>query len=452
MAAAGLVAVAAGAIDLASSNSKSVKATLAAATCSLLATAAPAVVDAQEDPGWDFNTAFLFYGESDKRVNDFSLSALARRTYVDDRILSLGLTVDTLTGATPSGAIRQDVPQTFTRPSGNAAYTVPAGKLPLDDTFRDARFALTLNWQQPWGRSNQFNVGFSGSSEYDYTHLGINANFARDFNQRNTTLSFGVAFANDQIDPVGGTPAPLTPMLDVGDRSNRTGSESKNVTDFVIGLSQVMSRNFVAQLNYSYSNTSGYQTDPYKIISLVDGVTGDTIGRTPPPGAQGPSHEFRYESRPDQRTKHSLFAQGKYYLDGKVLDASYRYMTDDWKIDSHTVDLRYRWPMDGGNYLEPHVRFYTQTGAEFYRLSLVDGLPPPQYASADYRLGNFDAVTAGLKYGWKTRNDNDMSVRLEFYRQSGTVPSDQVIGNQAGRDNYADVDAIILQFSYRFAR
>jgi hypothetical protein len=96
------------------------------------------------------------------------------------------------------------------------------------------------------------------------------------------------------------------------------------------------------------------------------------------------------------------------------------------------------------------VRFYTQSEAEFYRLSLVDSQPLPSFASADYRLGNFDAITAGLKYGWKTRNDNEMSVRLEWYGQSGSVPASQIIGNQASRDNYPDLNAIILQVGYRF--
>ena len=104
-------------------------------------------------------------------------------------------------------------------------------------------------------------------------------------------------------------------------------------------------------------------------------------------------------------------------------------------------------------YLEPHLRFYTQTEAEFYRLSLDDVRNRcRQFASSDYRLGDFDAITAGVKYGWKTRNDNDMSVRVELYSQSGTVPAQQLIGNQATRDNYPDLNALILQFSYRFSQ
>ena len=449
MAGVDLAAAAAAVIEGTRMNHKdnfSISAALATATCTLLGTAASSPAIAQEEPAWDFNTSLLYYGEDGDRVQDFSVSAIARRMFVDDRFMTLSLTVDGLTGATPSGAIRQDVPQTFTRPSGNDAYTVPADVLPLDDTFKDTRVAISGGWQQPIGETSLINIGASASKEYDYMHLGVNAKYARDFNQRNTTLSAGIALSMDSLDPVGGAPTPLTPMLDVGDTSNRLGDQDKDVLDVVLGVTQVLSRNLVIQANYSYSMSDGYLTDPYKVLSLVDGTTGDTLLS----GVAGPSHQYLFENRPDERTKHSIYGQAKYYMNGKVLDASYRYMTDDWDIDSHTVDLRYRIPFGTDSYIEPHLRFYTQTEAEFYQLSISDAQPLPSFASADYRLGNFDAITAGVKYGWRTRNDNEMSLRVEAYRQTGTVPSGQLIGNQASRDNYPDLNAVIVQFGYRF--
>ncbi len=437
-------------------NKQSITGTLAAATCTLLGTSALEPVQAQEDPGWDFNTSLLHYGENDDRVQDLSLKALIRRTFVDDRFLSVGLTLDSLTGASPNGALPQSVPQTFTRPSGRKTYSTAAGQLPLDDTFHDSRVAVTANWQQPLGRLYQFNVGASASKEFDYLHLGLNARISRDFNQRNTTLSAGFAVAQDELDPIGGTPTGLTLMLDAVDDDDDAGrrkgpAETKDIFDIVFGVTQVISRNLLMQVSYSYSDTSGYLTDPYKIISVVNGTTGDAVPVIPAPD-NGPSHLNYFEHRPDSRAKHSLYTQGKYYMDSKVLDVSYRYMTDDWEIDSHTVDLRLRWPFGGDSYLEPHLRFYTQSAADFYRLSLTDGDPLPEYTSADHRLGDFDAITAGLKYGWKTSGGNDMNVRLELYTQSGDVPSSQLIGNQVGRDNYPDLQAIIFQFGYQFGK
>jgi hypothetical protein len=245
----------------------------------------------------------------------------------------------------------------------------------------------------------------------------------------------------------------LTPMRVVRDDDDGEGgrsTEDKEVLDIVFGFTQVLSRNFLVQVNYSYSESTGYLNDPYKVVSVVDGVTGDAVPVVHPPGVEGSSHLNLYEHRPDSRTKHSLYTQGKYYMGGKVLDASYRYMTDDWEIDSHTLDLHLRLPIGDTKYLEPHLRFYTQTAADFYRISLVDGAPLPEYASADYRLADFDAITAGLKFGWKTGGGNDMSLRLEYYRQSGNISSSDLIGNQNDRDVYPDMDAIILQYSYHF--
>jgi len=427
-----------------------IAASLASATCSLLGTPAATPVQAQEEPGWDLNTALLYYGENDDRVQDVSLNLQAIRSFIDDRLLTLGLAVDTLTGATPSGAIPFDGPQTFTRPSARSTYTVPANTIPLDDSFLDTRVAANASWQQPLGRLYSISAGVSASNEYDYTHMGVNAKLSRDFNKRNTTVSAGFAIAMDDISPVGGAPVPLSQMLGEDDRSNKTGDESKDVLDFVLGVTQVVSRNLLVQFNYSYSNATGYLNDPYKILSVVDGTTGDPVPLVSIPDDDRPSHLYRYENRPDERTKHSIYGQAKYYMGGKVLDLSYRYMTDDWEIDSHTVDARLRWPVSDSSYLEPHVRFYTQTAADFYRISLVDGDPLPSFASADYRLGEFDAVTVGMKYGWQLRSGHEMSVRLEYYMQDGDAPAGQVIGNQASQDLYPDLDAIIAQFSYRF--
>ena len=116
---------------------------------------------------------------------------------------------------------------------------------------------------------------------------------------------------------------------------------------------------------------------------------------------------YLFESRPETRDKQSLYGLIKRDFDGDVLEASYRYMTDDWGVDSHTVELRYRWSFGTERYLQPHVRFYQQTAADFYRTVLFDGAPLPTFATADHRLGEFDGLTVGVKYGhddgWRRR-------------------------------------------------
>lgn len=454
MAAVASAAAAAGVTDMADKDVK-IGAALAAATCSLLGVAPSISVAADTSSAWDVDSAFLYYGESDGRVKDLSLSAHAARDFGDERTLGLDLSVDSLTGASPSGAIASDGAQTFTSPSGRKTYSTPAGEIPLDDTFLDTRFALSGNWSQPLARLYTVNAGLGFSSEYDYQHLGANLGLTRDFNQRNTTLSAALAYAQDTIKPVGGLPLPLTQMSDaVGEDqspANRgEGSDTKNVLDVLLGVTQVLGRHTLLRVNLSYSDSSGYLTDPYKILSVVDPVTGDLIGRTPAPGASGPTGVYLFERRPDSRRKEALYAEMRHDFSGKVLQVGYRYSTDDWEVDSHTLESRLRLPLGESSYLEPHVRYYQQTAASFYRYSVANVTPLPEFATADARLSDMNAMTFGLKYGHVTRGGNEWNARLEFYRQTAKAPGEMLIGNQIGNAQMPDFDAVILQFGYHF--
>jgi len=441
-------------------DDKRIGGALAAAACGLLGTAAPAISQGAEPKGkWDIDSALLYYGEGDGRVQDLSLTAIGVRDYGDERKLSLDATIDTLTGASPSGAIAADRPQTFTSPSGGGTYTTPAGNIPLDDSFHDTRFALNAGWSQPLGRLFSFNAGVGLSSEYDYQHIGVNAGLTRDFNQRNTTLSMAVAYGKDTVKPVGGIPMPFSQMPDAagdddgedGDQPNRSGSsEDKDVLDVLLGVTQVLGRHSLLRVNYSYSDSSGYLTDPYKILSVVDPLTGEPVVRVPPPGADGPTGVYLFEHRPDSRRRQSLYGELRQDFSGKVLQLGYRYSTDDWEIDSHTLEGRLRLPLGESSYLEPHLRYYTQTAASFYRYSLADGAALPGFASADARLADLDAYTLGLKYAHQTSGGNEWSARLEFYHQVSKPPSETLIGNQAGNVQMPDFDAVILQFGYHF--
>ncbi|NJN64164.1 MAG: DUF3570 domain-containing protein [Acidobacteria bacterium] len=423
-----------------------VAASLLTATCTLLGSA-PHVAMAEEEPKlWEFDTALLYYSESDGRVRDASGSVMVRRNLRGGGLVSFGLTIDSLTGASPSGALRTSGAQTFTSPSGNALYTTPAGDIPLDPSFLDTRIALTANWRMKPSRWSTFEVGASASSEYDYVHLGANARYAHDFSQRNRTISIGLSVALDSIDPEGGAPIPLAAMLPPGDLSNRLGTDDKTVIDVLVGYSHVFGRRTVGQFNYSFTRSSGYLNDPYKIVSVLDADTGDLVL------GEGGFGTYLFESRPDSRTQHGLYAEVRHARSGgDIVGGSYRFVTDDWGIRSHTLDARYRWFVDQGWYLQPHLRYYTQSAADFYALYLADNESVPIHASADYRLAEFDAFTYGAKIGFRPGGSGDeWSLRLEYYTQSGVSPPARGPGLPAGDDLIPSVDALIVQAGYSF--
>jgi len=262
----------------------------------------------------------------------------ATKDFGDEHIFNGKVTFDGLTGASATGAVPQDTVQTYSGPSGNSGYAVAAGETPLDDTFKDSRVQLNAQWTQPLGTDLRGSTGVHFSKEYDYLSLGVNGSLARDFNQKNTTLSLGLSYQFDSIDPVGGTPERLGSIsvlnslsdydlyddyrddegsgnTEFDDHENhygsRDGAQDKDTIDVLFGLTQIINRRTIMQLNYGMSVSDGYLNDPYKLVSVVNN--------------QGTVQDTLFESRPDSRTKHNVYWQTKYAMDSGVVDLSYRF-------------------------------------------------------------------------------------------------------------------------------
>ncbi len=419
-----------------------VRAQLAAATVALLGAASP---PARAVEG---TSAALLWAEPD-RVTALETRVDLRSDLAGGRVLRMNFVLDALTGASPNGAIRSRIPQTFTRASGAGSYRIAPGETPLDDEFEDTRYAGGVSLEQPLGRLTRATLGANASTEGDYLSLGASAGVARDLFHRNTTVSAAVSGSLDTVKPFGGTPVPFDPMPSPtggsggdGDDDDDVpqGSEDKRVADLLVGVTQVVDRGTIVQLNYSLSRSTGYLTDPYKLITLALGsglLAGDPV-------------DYLHEGRPDERLKHALFCGGKRALGRDVLDLSYRYLWDDWGIRSHTAEARYLRELGERSAVEPQVRFYTQTAADFFRYSLIDGEPLPEHASADTRLGAFDAWTVAAKVTRKGVGAGDLYVRLGWYVQTGESHPAEAVGAQRGQDLFPTVTALLSQVGYSF--
>ena len=392
---------------------------LAAATASLLGTAHAEGLRVND---WQVDSAVLVYKEGEGRVQAVEPIISVRRTDGNERSMGLRLTFDTLTGASPNGAVAQPTAQTFTNPSGRGGgYTTEAAKAPLDPRFHEQRIAVLGSYEQPLGAGRRLSLSGNVSAEHDFNSISVSSSFAQDFNQKNSTLSLGLSFESDRIRPEGGVLAELKPAF--GASTRVSASDSRRVVDLLAGFTQVMSRSWLMQVSYNLGKGTGYHSDPYKVLSIIDGTSGLLTG-----------DQYVVESRPRSRTRHSVNWQNKWHLTQDVVDVSYRYYRDDWGLRAHTLDARYRFEMGGGLYLEPHARYYRQNSADFYRTWLTEGsdyssvgsqsaLP---YASADTRLAAFTANTLGLKFGMPLSGGQELSLRVEAYRQKlkepGAVP------------------------------
>lgn len=403
------------------------------------------------------DAALLVYAEQSGRITAMEPTLSLAVHGPKDQLLTLELTADTISGATPNGAVRADVLQTFVTPvktagssysvtgaSGGSTivhvpgkpavrqYTVDAGALPVDKGFHDHRGAINLGYSQPWGWLTQFGAGAGYSREQDYSAITANIHAAKNFNGNNTTLSLSLNSEYDTSSPYGGAPTPLT-VMDGNWKSS--ASKTKTQLGLVVGLTQVMTRHWLMQLNYAYDSQSGYQNDPYRILSVVDPSSGEPL-------------RYLYENRPGKRTSQSLYWDNKIDFGPALTDISLRYFKDSWGITSKTAEFSERLDITDGFYIEPSVRWYQQSAANFFHYYLVDGQTLPNYASSDIRLGKFTSLTYGAKIGFALSGRTELYVRGGYYTQTGNGHPADAIGQLQNQDLFSGTKALFAFVGY----
>ena len=199
----------------------------------------------------------------------------------------------------------------------------------------------------------------------------------------------------------------------------------------MVGITQIINRRSLLQLNYTLGSANGYLSDPYKVVAVLDDATGSPFNLD----------SYYADKRPSNRASNILFANYLLNVNGDVLNLSYRYFSDSWKVRSHTYDVKYSFRFEHEKELQFHFRFYDQTSASFYHYAFVDGSQSSiakdrdiidaqaanalriddlvDYASADRRLANINTYTIGLLYNWRgSYKDTKFTARVDHFRQS----------------------------------
>jgi hypothetical protein len=310
--------------------------------------------------GVTFDSALAYYRE-DGRIQAIEPVVNLSKTFAGGEIATLNVTFDSLSGASPNGALPSNLPQTFASPSGTSLstgrhlYTIAPGRLPADPNYQDDRIAVAGEWELPLSRLTHLSLGGKLSGEDDFISATLSASIAQDFNEKNTTLLLGINNEFDSLRPIGGAPVPDSDYA----AFDKDGNETKDGVGVLLGLTQVITRRWLSELNLSWDRFHGYLNDPYKITSVID-TAGNTLG-------------YVYESRPDERTRRSVYLENRVAWSKVSAGLSLRYMQDDWQIHSETAQAHVHFSFaNRQQYLEPSIRWYRQTAADFYTPSLTE--------------------------------------------------------------------------------
>ena len=409
----------------------------------------------------ELDSALLVYQESGGRVQAIEPSADLTVHGALGQQLTLSGVADAVSGATPNGAVPSDRIQTFVTPlraqgstatvtsaSGGSTviqlpptpgqlataalgrqYTIAPNTLPVDKGFHDNRAAVSGGWSQPVGTISEVGANLGYSLEHDYQSITAGARVAQNFNSDNTTVSLDLNGEFDSSFPFGGIPTPLSVM---SAQFKPVTTRHKTQAGFVLGLTQVMTRGWISSLNYAFDSQTGYETDPYRVISLVDPTSGEPVSSL-------------YESRPETRQTQSIFWDNKFTFGPTLTEFSVRYFRDSWDISSETVEGSERLNLGHSWYIEPNGRFYHQTAANFFYPYLVNGTTLPTYASSDSRLSRFDAITYGVKVGFRLSGRTEFYLRGDYYTQMGEKHPANAIGQLRFQNLFQGANASILE-------
>ena len=301
---------------------------------------------------------FGLYREEDERIEVNTHSALFEKKVTDGLATKGEFVYDSISGATPTGSLP--------RPGSSS--------VPLEQ-MSDIRRAgnLELDWRI--GR-NTFSPQASYSKESDYESIGISLGDAIEFNQKNTKLRLGVAHSFDKVEP-----------------DFFTSSRNKDSTDALVGISQLLSPKTIFSADFTYGYASGYLSDPYKVIDFEGWVPFFGYGLPHP------------ENRPAHRSREVLLLTLTQSIEQMKASAEvlYRFHHDSFGVVSHTAGFTWNQKIGSRVTISPAFRFYEQSAADFYYLSVPgftpnDGNPArPEHYSADYRLSHMMTLTYGVQ-------------------------------------------------------
>ncbi len=330
------------------------------------------------------SSKYQFYQEDDGRIEVKAYYLRAEKTLDELTSLSVIGLIDDITGATPTG-----------QPAPDGSDQVPLS------TLTERRKAIIGDISRKWNDRDTFGFEFAYSTESDYVSRGYSLRSTHEFNKKNTTLNLGYSFIDDNI-AVG----------------YQEDDEEKRSHDFIVGVTQLLDPNTVLTANVTYGVNRGYLSDPYKIIQKETEIV---------PGFPLPL-TFA-ENRPSKREKVIGYLGLTRFFEewNGGLDSSYRAFWNDHGSTSHTISLEWFQKIGSRVTLRPGFRFYDQSAADYYFVTLDDtnivpsGIPNGMapYYSADYRLSAFRAYTYGLKMIVEATEWLHFDIAFERYEMKG---------------------------------
>ncbi len=219
-------------------------------------------------------------------------------------------------------------------------------------------------------------VNYTSSEESDFDAKTYGFSVSQDLFGDLTTLTLSYGYGDDLVrrsdDP--------------------TFMEPNTRQNYGVGLTQILTRNLIATLNFETATDEGFLNNPYRSVRYTD-----------PNAALG--YSWEPELYPRTRTSNALGVRARYFLPYRAaIELEVRGYTDTWDIDGLTGAIMYVHPW-GPYTFSAKYRYHGQNSAHFYR----DIFPRSQatnFRGRDKELSELYSNTYSFKASYQFIDEN----------------------------------------------
>ncbi len=211
-------------------------------------------------------------------------------------------------------------------------------------------------------------LSYTNSSEDDYKAETVGFGIKQDFFGDLSTLSMRVSYGSDDV-------------MRNGDEDFLQQAEHRRYT---LGWSQILTTKLIAELSVETVADDGFLNNPYRSVRYLD-------------ASSGTGFSYQAELYPTTRNSDAVALRAKYRLPYRAaIKSEYRRYADSWGVDADNLEFRYTHPLEAENLiLEGKLRFYQQTGADFYS-DLFPYVNATSFRARDKELSDFTSTAIGV--------------------------------------------------------
>jgi len=260
-------------------------------------------------------------------------------------------------------------------------------------------------------------LGYANSTESDYIADTVSYTISQEFFGDLSTLTMGFALGDDTVKATG------APDFEANTNRRR----------YNLGLSQIITKRFIASASYEAVFDEGFLRNPYRRARVTNGtdvkeddyISGSAydspdagVDNVPLCQNQSETNGQGGECYPETRNSEAFAVRGIYaFTNHSSLRAEYRRYEDSWDVESQNFELRYSHQIKNRWLLELRGRVYQQSSGAFFYRDIIDfSEERPEFYGRDKELSEYSSLQYGLSisYTFKSRHEFFNNSTLNF--------------------------------------